>query len=174
MIPASFEKCRAFIVAQPGLSNSNGGVLRPTITISRETGAGATTVGNLVAEILEKREGGALGPWAVFNRNLVQKVLEDHDLPKRIEEFIIEDRKSIISDTVEDLLGLHPPTTTLVGHMIETILRLGSAGGVVLVGRGSHIITAELPNALHVRIIAPMERMLRTISSSPTSKLRTM
>ena len=31
-------------------------------------------------------------PWTIFDRNLVERVLEDHDLPARLAKFMPEDR----------------------------------------------------------------------------------
>jgi hypothetical protein len=35
-----------------------------------------------------------------------------------------EDRVSEVADTIDEMLGTHPPTSTLVGQTAETILRL--------------------------------------------------
>jgi hypothetical protein len=54
---------------------------KPAITISRQTGAGAVTVAHLVAEQLDiDCQGEPPCPWAVFDRNLASKILEDHNL----------------------------------------------------------------------------------------------
>ena len=48
------------------------------MTISRETGAGAAKIANAVAQQLDCDRPGEDGcPWAVFDRNLVKKILED-------------------------------------------------------------------------------------------------
>jgi hypothetical protein len=49
---------------------------RPAITLSRQSGAGALTVGNLVAEHLNlDYQGDPPRPWAVFDRNLALRIL---------------------------------------------------------------------------------------------------
>ncbi|MEA3186926.1 MAG: hypothetical protein QOD99_756, partial [Chthoniobacter sp.] len=45
----------------------------PAITISRDTAAGAVTIGQLLVDELNRRNGSK--PWAVFDRNLVEQVL---------------------------------------------------------------------------------------------------
>ena len=85
---------------------------RPAVTISRESGSGALTVANLVAQQLDHDcPGDPPCSWAVFDRNLVSKILEDHNLSKRIEEFMPEDARFPLSEAFEFLLGLHPPST---------------------------------------------------------------
>jgi cytidylate kinase len=128
----------------------------PSVTISRETGAGAITVARRLAEILEKSHPHHV-PWTVFNRNLVEQVIADHELPAALGKFMPEDVKSGLTDAVEEMLGLHPSTWTLVEQTTDTILRLATAGRVIIVGRGGAVITAHLKNTLHVRLVAPME-----------------
>ena len=48
--------------------------------------------------------------------------------------------------------------------MSRTIRKLVAAGGVVLIGRGAHIICANLSNALHVRLVAPLESRVQHIA----------
>lgn len=152
-----FETCRGYIEALSALpAPKRPGAVRPTITISRECGAGAVTVGRIAAAILDKEFPGPT-PWALFDRNLVEQVLADHDLPNRLEKFLPEDVPAELTAAVEELLGLHPDNWTLVQHVTETVLRLGTAGGTILVGRGANLITAHLPSALHVRLVAPVE-----------------
>ena len=62
-------------------------VPKPAITISRQAGAGAITVAHLVAEQLDKEcPGEPPHPWAVFDRNLAAKILEDHNLSAKVEQ----------------------------------------------------------------------------------------
>ena len=97
-------------------------------------------------------------PWTVFDRNLVEKVLADHHLPARLAQFPPEDRKSAIEDVLEEVLGLHPPTSTLVPKIAETILQLAELGHVILLGRGAHVITRSLPNMFHVRLVGSLDQ----------------
>ncbi|MCC6129789.1 MAG: cytidylate kinase-like family protein [Acidobacteria bacterium] len=154
------EKCLAFI--QTALNPPDKGKVkpesqRPVVTISRLTGAGGLTIAENVADYLNERRPKKAAEWTVFDKNLVQKVLEEHDLPAQLEKFMPEDRFSGISDTVEELLGLHPSSWRLVQQMTETVLRLAEMGSCILVGRGAGLITAHLPQAIHVRLIGSLE-----------------
>jgi len=131
-------------------------VPKPAITISRQTGAGALTVANLVATKLEVScPGDPPCPWSVFDRNLAARILEDHGLAAKIEQFMPEDAKLPLTDTLEVLLGLHPTAWTLKEHAKETIRRLAAKGNVILVGRGGAAIISHLPHILHIRLVAP-------------------
>lgn len=135
----------------------------PSITISRQTGSGGRIIAEKLAACLQSREVEPGCPWTVFDKNLVEKVLEDHHLPKRLAQFMTEERKSMIDDIMEELLGLHPPSWTLVHQTAETILQLADMGHVILVGRGAHVIAARLENVFHVRLVAGLETRVARI-----------
>ena len=60
---------------------------------------------------------------------------------------------SNMSDTLDELFGLHPSTWTLVRKTADTILHLAELGNVVIIGRGANIITKNLDSAFHVRLV---------------------
>ena len=130
---------------------------KPAITISRMTGSGGTVVTAKLAEFLQEH---APVPcqWTVFDRKLMEKVLEDHHLSKRIAEFMPEDHKSTVADVLEELFGLHPSSWTLVEHTSQTVLHLARMGFVILVGRGANVITSGLENVFHVRLVGSVEK----------------
>ena len=107
----------------------------------------------------EKNQGAS--PWAVFDANLAKQVLEDHKLAPDLERFMTEDARLPVEAIVEEVLGLHPSSWTLVQHTTQTILRLAGLGHAILVGRGGNVITARLPNVFHVRLVAPLETRIR-------------
>lgn len=155
---------RAYIKAQGVRMGRKDRSQLPLVTISRQAGAGAVTIARMLAEELDKRGTGTEDPpWTVFNRKLAEKVLSDHELPTTLKRFMPEDATSNLKDAVEQQLGLHPASWTLVQHTIETIVRLGRLGHVVLVGHGSNIITANFKGALHVRLVAPLAARIRHI-----------
>jgi cytidylate kinase len=129
----------------------------PAITISRECGAGALTVARMTADILTDY-GRAFGlpPWTIFDRELVQHVISEHKLPKHAARYMPEDRVPELRTAFEELLGLHPSKVALVEFTNETILRLARAGHAIIVGRGGSIVTARLPNVVHLRLVAPL------------------
>ena len=135
----------------------------PAVTISREAGAGGLTVAELLADLLQQaapRHGVA---WTVFDKNLVEFVLEDLHLPTRLSSVLPESMVSGITDAIEELFGLHPASWTMVQKTSETILHLATLGGVILVGRGATIVTAGLDNVFHVRLVGSPERRVERI-----------
>lgn len=126
---------------------------RPFVTISRESGAYGMTIADMLAEHLRRHERRREAPWAVVDKELIQKVIEEHKFPVIFARYFPESSMSLIEDILGEVFGLHPPQETLVRKMSETILRLASLGYVILVGRGANIITRRLPGGVHVRLV---------------------
>jgi cytidylate kinase len=162
MKPTPLDQFSRYLVAQAAIPEMNRQPMPLAITLSREAGAGGMTIAAMLADRLTAAElPAASTPWAVFDSNLAKQVLEDHKLSPRLEEFITEEAKLPIEEIVEELLGLHPSRWTIVQHTTRTILRLASLGRAILLGRGSHVITARFPNVLHVRLVAPFATRVR-------------
>jgi cytidylate kinase len=162
------ERCLSFINCQlqpagKPLLRVNALATRRAVTISRQAGCGALAVGQKLAEYLQTHAGKDTTPWTVFDRDLVKKVLEDHDLPKRLESFMPEDRVSQIADILEEMFGLHPPSWFLVKQTADTILHLAELGNVILIGRASNIVTAKLEHVVHVRLVGSFEKRLKHV-----------
>lgn len=161
------ERCRTFINTQlkPAGEAAVAAQTRESrraVTISRQTGSGAHSIAEKLAALLQARSPKDAAPWTVFDRNLVEKVLEDHNLPQRLAQFMPEDRVSEIADTIDELVGLHPPSWTLVRQTTETVLRLAELGSVILIGRGgAAIITSRLDYVFHVRLVGSLERRVK-------------
>ncbi len=157
-----FEKCQSYVAAQvrAGRRPSGPAMLgrRPFVTISRQAGTGAPAVAEILAEVLNTGAPKGACPWTVFDRNLVDQVLKDHSLPETLADLIPEDFFAGIRDTIEEIMGLHPSSWHLVQQTSETILQLAGMGNVILVGRGAPIITRNLPNGFHVRLVGSRER----------------
>jgi len=150
--------CRAYLQAHRHHAAQEHKKAFPVVTLSREAGAGAVTIGELTAQLLngDRKESGG-PPWTVFDKTLVTKVIEDHRFPDDLKRFLPEDVLPSVTSAVEEILGLHPSAWTLAQHTTETILRLAHLGNAILVGRGSNLIAAKIKPAVHVRLVAPFE-----------------
>ena len=163
--------CRAYLVTQMEDQRQSSTRARwpepgPAVTIASQTGAGAHEIARQLAGILEKTEYGGKAAWTVFDRQLVEKVLGEHHLPKNLAKYMPEDRRSFIQDVMDELLGLRPPSWVMVPRIAETILHLAEAGHVIMVGRGANFITARMPNVFHVRLVASLPKRTERVQKS--------
>lgn len=157
----SFEKCKTFIDCQLNTAKGaeSGGIqARPTLTISRQTGSGGRTIADKVAKLMDTWEKHVGCPWTVFDRDLVARVLADHNLPARLAQFMRQETTLGINAGVREILGVQPSQWTLVHYTTDTLLRLARMGGVILIGRGGCVVTSTLKNCFHVRMVAPLSK----------------
>jgi len=168
--------CRAYLEAHRHHAPTKVKTALPIVTISREAGAGAVTIGELTAQLLN-RDGGEpdVPPWTVFDKNLVERVLEDQHLPTGIRRYLSEDVPSMMTSVVEETLGLHPSTWNLAQQTSTTIFQLANLGNVILVGRGANFVTAKRNPAVHIRLVAPFAQRVAHVAEyyhlTPTEAL---
>lgn len=154
----------AFINCQISPEKKTGVAWHLALTLSRQCGAGGHEVAEQLAQCLQSHTGKGHRPWTVFDKNLVAKVLEDHHLSAQLDRFMAEDAGSAIEDTIQEALGLHPPTDELVHQTAETILQLAHLGNAIIIGRGASVIASGVPHVFHVRLVGSLDRRIERIS----------
>jgi cytidylate kinase len=162
------ELCRSYLAYQrshPKLPLADGAwpPPGPAITVSTQMGAGANEMAKRLAALLQKWEPGGNAPWTVFNRQLLEQVLEEHHLPKRLSQLMTEDRRSYFDDVADEFMGLRPPSWDMIPKIIQSVRHLVDMGHVILVGRGASSITSGMINVFHVRLIGSMERRIERV-----------
>ncbi len=162
------EKSPAYFVSQcrnrvERLSRERDDRLRPTITISHQTGAGAPEIAERLAMALQKPDFAGDESWCVFNHQIVEKTLEEIHWPKRVVGKITEEKRPFIEELINDVLDLQPPSWVLVPQLVETIRRLAAGGHAILVGHGATVVTAGLTNVFHVRLTGSPARRIRRV-----------
>jgi cytidylate kinase len=159
---ASAEHCLSFIHTQLQAPGKSGEPVKQqvhrAVTISRQAGCGSSIVAGKLAGYLQQHSAGDGRAWTVYDRNLMDKVLEDHNLPPRLAKCLIEDRVSQLEDILADVFDVRPPVQTVVQYASETMNKLSLLGNVIIIGWGSNVIMANQPQVLHVRLVAPLEK----------------
>jgi cytidylate kinase len=165
-----FDACKSYIICQilhakEDKDKHRNTSIHPFVTISREAGAGGTSAAQKLVEYLNENDKMSTCPWALFDKNLIEKVIEEHNLPTEFGMFMPENKVSEMQSVFEQLFGLHPPQSKLVDKISHTILHLAQLGNVVIVGRGANIITRHLPGGFQVRLIGTPESRLKHIEN---------
>jgi cytidylate kinase len=139
------------------LAYGTDAVLRPFLTLSRETCAGATSLGQHLLPLLDENLGEEERSWMFLDKDLINRALSMHHLPERLAEYLPEDRLSEVKGLIGEMVGLHPPIWELEHQVAEAIHKLAKLGCVILSGRAANLITRDLPGGLHVRLVASFE-----------------
>jgi glucuronide carrier protein len=157
------ERCYEFVEAKALLMDRKTRRVEAhpgVVTISRQAGSGAHVVAQHLLERLQARASHPSVPWKIFDHDLVERVIEEHDLAERMAKFMPEDRISAMSDTLDELFGLRPSSWSLVRQTAETILHLAELGDAVIIGRAGNLITRHIAGALHIRLVGSLEKRI--------------
>lgn len=159
---SSFNECCSYVAAlmqekaQPEFEQPH-----PAITISRQTGARGRSIGRKIQDALRDRSPQDPIPWTCFDEDLVEKVLEDHDLPSNLAKFMPEDSVSEIDSTINEILGRHPSLWTLFEQTVESMVHLCHMGHCILVGRGGNKVAEGLSNVTRVRFVGTLSQRIK-------------
>jgi len=134
----------------------------PTITISRETGIGANVICEKLIEYLKNYSDADSQEWIYLDKGLINKVLEDHNMPSHFRKFLEEERPPKIDSWFSEILGISPSKILLLNKTTKTIRQLAEYGNVIIVGRGANIILTNHNKSFHVRLIAPLNFRIKS------------
>ena len=166
----NYEQCLSFLNSEIAPKDRKAApkadAIFKSVTISREAGSGGNSVAERLVANLQRTNRKDARPWTMFDRNLVERVLQDHHLPARLAKFFPEDRLTELQDIMDEVFGLRPGSWKLVEQASETILQLADLGGAVIVGRGANIVTRKLPGVLHVRLVGSVEVRARRLAEN--------
>ncbi|OGU33324.1 MAG: hypothetical protein A2057_14350 [Ignavibacteria bacterium GWA2_35_9] len=165
-IPGELEKCRLYIESH-AVKNGIGKKRLPPgpcITFSRETGTSAKLVCEELIKFFNENIKQDSPEWTIFDRNLIEKVLEDHYLPTTLKNLMEEDKVSFFSSMLNEMFSGQPGQWTLIHKTSETVLQLASLGYSMIIGRGANVITSHLNNTFHVRLIAPLNERIKNFA----------
>lgn len=159
LIKGAIEKAKKYIESHSDETEKEKikNVSGPCITISRETGSGADVISQLIIDAFSRFNVDKKLPWTIFDQNLIEKVLQDHNLPLRLSEIMEERKYSAVTNIMNEMIGGQPGSWTLFHKTTETILQLAHIGNCIIVERGGNIVTSKMDNCFHVRLIASDE-----------------
>jgi cytidylate kinase len=168
----NLEKCLARIRSHPDYQTLSRSEFRPSITLSAMAGADGDIAAVKLADFLQHHAPSGC-QWTVFDKNLMTKVLEEHGLSAMLADSLPEAKESLVTALVSKLRAGHPSASKIVELAVETVWRLATGGYVILVGRGTNIVTAELKNVFHVRLVASLGKRVANTQQSYSYDQRT-
>lgn len=128
----------------------------PFVTISRQAGAGGHLLSYVIlSEFLKHKESSLFDGWHVFDKDLCEVVAKDPKLQGTMEILVAEKYRSEFRDFVESLFTGQSKQYLLYKTTFKVVRMLAMIGKVIIVGRGSALVTADLPQGIHLRLVAP-------------------
>gem|GEM_PF-399939 len=162
---SGLETAGAYLHVQMGSTGTpwTGKPEGPFVTVSRESGAGGSSLARALALYLTAHTS-EHAHWTVYTGNLIEEMLQNHHLSPDIARFLPEDKVSEIASSVGELVGLHPNLWDLVQKTNELIRRLARAGHAIIVGRGANFATHGIEHGVHLRLVGPADHRARHIA----------
>lgn len=149
-----------------GLADKEEGVTgggRPFICVTREYGCGGFEIASAVTEILNN-EYRAEPVWAAYDRKILEKLSEDMGFSTKLAETLTEKTKGQMVDFFQQLMSDIPSKYDVYRKQSEIVRSLATKGNVIIVGRGATVITKDMKNGLHIKIVAPYKWRIERIA----------
>jgi cytidylate kinase len=151
----------------------------PVVTISREAGCSGNDIAQGLLKRLEEilRDRNKKSRWKVINKEIISEAareLETH--PSKIEHIFKGKEGDLLEDMILSMSTKYHKSDWRIRKSIREVIRFQAAQGhVIIVGRAGVVITQEHPQALHIKLQAPLEWRTKMISNKhgiPVEKAR--
>jgi len=131
------------------------GTSGPLITISRLTGCdGRDVAAALVASLNMKYN---TNKWRWVDKEIIHDAAKELKTDsERIESYYMGVSMSSLSEMIMAFSGSFVTDSTVKKTIKEVVLSIAHEGYAVLIGRGGVSITRNMPNAMHIRLVAPL------------------
>ena len=138
---------------------------RAFIAISRAAGAGGSTLARRLVDRLN--HAGVSPAWEAYDRELCEKISAEHQVAQDLVSGLEERSRNWLEEFFAGFPGsdAHPISDIALFRRVATTVRaLAQRGHVVLVGCGSPFITRDMPGAISVRLVAPLEHRIAAMA----------
>jgi len=135
---------------------------KPCVTLSREFGCQAYPL----AETLHKRlneQSSDEETWTLLDRLLLEKIARESGYENSELKYITQVNPTFQSMLTTFLGREHAEPFEVFSYIKKMIRYFAKAGNSIIVGRGGVCLTQDLPNVLHVRLMAPLSFKLKAI-----------
>ena len=158
LIPNIDRRMSTWITIQGQLKKKSILEQRPTITISRQFGAEAYPLAEILQDLLQKKTGDS---WMIFDKALIEKVSRETALSKHFLTNLGDASKAFDAlPTILPGMRTHRDAYQILAHYI---IRIALDGNAIIIGRGGALLTQHLSHCFHFRLEAPLEYRIRSI-----------
>lgn len=141
-------------------SRIKAGKAGKTITISREFGCEAFPMAECLRGLLEKKTG---QEWILMDKCLLEEVAKNHNLSEEI-LFGLGEKNRILDEMLATFTPRWKSEKDYFRLLCKHMFSLAEKGNVILMGRGSAIVTQSLKNCYHFRMFASRAFKVRSIA----------
>ena len=144
----------------------------PVITLSRMTGCDARQVASILVDDLNHKYG--TSKWRWVDKDIIYAIAEELNTDtQRVENFYKGIELSNISEMIMAFSGGFISDLRVKKAIRDVVLSICKAGYIVLVGRGGVSIAHDIPDALHIRLIAPFYWRIENVMKKKALDIQT-
>jgi cytidylate kinase len=133
----------------------------PVVTISREFGCSGNDVAASLCKLLNKKNENRKfqAEWKSINKEVIEKSAKELNLhDTKISKFFNDKQKSTIDDILSTFLDSNYKNDIKIKKTIaEVVKSFANDGYKVIIGRGGVALTQHIPDALQIKLYAPLE-----------------
>lgn len=135
----------------------------PLITISREVGCNGVKLAHKIAKRLNKRN--LDKDWKVLSKEVFYESAKELDVePEKVQRIFRQSDRYVFNDILDAFsTRKYRSEKKIVKTVTDVIRTFSKEGFCIIVGRAGHIIAQDIKNALHMRLVAPLEYRIKTI-----------
>lgn len=135
----------------------------PVITISREVGCNGLKLARLLADRLN-----SLHPekeWKVLSKEVFyESARELHMHPEKIRKTLKQSTRYTFEEILKAFNDKEYKSERKIARTVSEVVRSFAIDGFcIIVGRAGHIIAKDIRNALHLRLVAPLNYRVKNI-----------
>ena len=139
------------------------GIPGPVITISREVGCQGLNLAKLIADRLNEHKWHS--QWRVLSKEIFYQSAKELDLePERIRRIFKQTDKYIFDEILKAFRDKQFKSERKIVKTVHDVVRsFAEDGHSIIVGRAAHLIAKDIQQALHIRLIAPLDYRLHSV-----------
>ena len=145
-------------------TDAGQGVVGPVITISREVGCGGVLLGRKLAQELNKSV--FCKHWEVVSKEVLRASSRELKLsPEKVNRLFSTREHSSFEEILSAFTDKYYKSNRVILKTVKDVIRNFAIDGCcIIVGRAGHVIASDVENSLHLRLIAPLEWRIHSIS----------
>lgn len=141
----------------------NPAMAGPVITISREVGCNGLKLAHLIAKRLNAHRPAT--DWKVLSKEVFHQSAKELNLePDRVSRILKQTDKYTFDEILKAFSDKQFKSERKIIKTVSEVVRSFAVDGfAIIVGRAGHIVARDIENALHIRLVAPLEYRIKTI-----------
>jgi len=138
----------------------------PVITISREVGCNGLKLAKLISARLNKPK--QKHNWQVLSKEIFHKSASELNIESEYVRRVFKKSEKYAFDEVIKAFGNKnfKSEQRIINTVIKVVRSSAIDGYSIIVGRAGHIIASEIKNAIHIRLVAPLDYRIKTIQEN--------